>query len=287
MTELTRPIPDQSHNRKIKEGYRLHPIDREHPLFSEGIVPVTDYGLAGLSYYSQPNNTTGDPVEGVSEAIFLRKTVAEKLGYANSFLRSSDEAARLLDGRVELYLRDGLRPLSLQAYVHDVVIPNRLRAQYPDWDEERVLARRNQTIAYPNSTPESMSPHATGGVIDLNLRYTESQQLVEIAKGTADLGSDAIYPDFLENIPESDIGTLGLQRAVFERARAARRILHNVMDNPGIGEISMTVNPTETWHYGYGDQLSARVLGRAAAFYGLPDEEQLPAGVTIADYQSY
>jgi len=33
----------------------------------------------------------------------------------------------------------------------------------------------------------------------------------------------------------------------------------NLMKDASVGGISMAVNPVETWHYGYGDKLSALV----------------------------
>lgn len=42
------------------------------------------------------------------------------------------------------------------------------------------------------------------------------------------------------------------------------------MTTDEVGKIAMTGNPTETWHYSYGDQMWAILEGQDAAFYGVP-----------------
>ena len=48
-----------------------------------------------------------------------------------------------------------------------------------------------------------------------------------------------------------------------EEARTNRRLLYWVMTEAGFAN-----NPTEWWHYSWGDQLWARLMGRPHAHYG-------------------
>ena len=51
-----------------------------------------------------------------------------------------------------------------------------------------------------------------------------------------------------------------------EEARANRRILYWVMAEAGFAN-----NPTEWWHYSWGDQMWAKLRGEPAALYGACD----------------
>lgn len=269
--DLLKPIPDMEEARAVKERYRNHPVDLNHPLSVEPLVPVSDYGVDGVSYYSQPNSVTGDPVEGVTPNIFVRRTVAEKLAAANEFLLAHNGIATLYDQRVGLYVRDGFRSPVLQAYLHDTHIPRLLREQNPEWSEEQIAERRKKVIAMPAWSETSMPPHFTGGAIDVIVVGADDGEILNTGFRHVTLGENAIFTDYLERI-DAEAEGLAL-------ARYTRRILHNIMTTDKVGKIAMTGNPTETWHYSYGDQMWAIIEGREAAFYGvppvIPDELQL------------
>lgn len=265
--EVLKPIPCLDEARELKVGYRGHPIDSDHELFREPLLPISEYGVNGVNYYSQPNNATIDPVEGVTPNVFVRKTVAEKLAAANEFLVAHDGIAALFDARVELYVRDGFRSPVLQAYLHDDVIPRLIRTQQPTWSEKQVQARVGQVIAYPQWSEASMPPHFTGGAVDLSLREVDSQKLVDTGHGKAELGKEAIHTDYLEGVLRGGLAIAGLERAI-----NARRVLFNVMGSDEIGDVSMENNPTETWHYSLYDQMWGILRGHKTAFYGIPPE---------------
>src|SRR5205085_2779048 len=144
----------------------------------EDLVAIARYGLQGLSYYSQPNKTTVDPVPGVSPDIFVRRSVALKLVAVNERLLRDDKIARLLGGRVELNIREGFRSTELIAYLHGIAIPNLLRKLFPEWSEEEITARRDKTISAPEWSPTSLPPHLTGGAVDVSLQYAGTDEQV-------------------------------------------------------------------------------------------------------------
>lgn len=262
--DLLTPIPCLDAERELKPSYMGHPIDQDSPIFNEPLVPVSNYGLDGVNYYSQPNSVTGGPVEGMTPHVFVRRTVAEKLEAVNCYLLESDEVARLFDTHVQLYIRDGFRPPQLQAYLHGVYIPQLLRTQNPEWSETEVLARRDQVIARPKQDSTAVSPHATGGAVDLIIVSADDGSIINTGFHHVTLGEKAIHTDYLEGI---DVEAEDLIQAMI-----ARRIVHNVMISDEVGAINMQNNPTETWHYSYGDQMWALLGGHPAAFYGLPPE---------------
>lgn len=265
--EVLAPIPCLDDTRELKVGYRGHPIDVNHPLYAEPLVPLCDYGVEGVNYYSQPNNATIDPVEGITPNVFVRKSVAEKLSAANEYIVSSDDLASLFDARIELYVRDGFRSPVLQAHLHDIVIPQLIRNQQPEWTEKQIQARVAQVIAYPQWSETSMPPHFTGGAVDLSLRVVETKELIDTGHGKAELGKEAIHTDYLEDVVRHGLAISGLTRALH-----ARRALYNIMASNEIGGASMENNPTETWHYSMYDQMWGILGGHPAALYGIPSE---------------
>ncbi len=280
--DLLKPIPDYTRARfKKEQGYRAIPIDISNPRYTEPLVPIADYGIAGASYYSRPNFATGDPVEGVSPDIYGRKRVVEKLADVNDFLQTDDIIAFLLGGRVQLGVDDAWRDPFLQKMLRETVIPDYVRRLHADdgWTEEQVMAEAHRQIATPEWSEQSVPPHLTGGETDLTMTFLDSGELVDIAKDRRILGEDAKNPEFLEVVDENFFVVKGLGTALYRNARIARRILHNLMTTEEVGGIAAAVNPIEAWHYSYGDQLWAQVTGAPNALYGFPTV--LPDGVGL------
>jgi len=260
--DLLAPIPNLDKQRKLKLNYRDFPIDTDSPFYAEPLVTIEEYGLEGISYYSQKNNATGDPVPGVSPHIFVRKSVAKKLAAANEFLKSSAEVTELFGGTVQLNVRDGFRSPKLIALIHDTLVPNLLKRQHPDWSEEQIKERRKHIVAYPKWSKQSMPPHFTGGAVDLSLKLVGGD-LLDVGRGRAEVGKDAIFTDYLE---QHALGNKKLEKALY-----VRRILYNVLTTESVGGVAMANNPTEEWHFSLFDQMWAAVSEQPAAFYGVPE----------------
>lgn len=263
---LLQPIPDLSQARGTKVGYRDHPLLTIGTHDGEPLVAIEEYGIAGQSYYSRPNGATTDPVPGVEPTIYVRKSIAEKLERINFELQKSPEIEKLFGRKVELYVDEGYRSPGLQEKLYNDVFPYLIRQQHPDWTEKQVFARRDELSAKPpeKGTPP---PHATGAAIDVRLRYQDAELAyvpgceVDMGHGDADV-SDTANPDFFEPLKSMTMSD--------RTAQKNRRIFYWVMRGGLLGDDSgFVVNPTEWWHWSYGDQMWARLTQAPGAFYGL------------------
>lgn len=261
---LYKPVPDFDEARLLKPGYRRHAMLANGEHDEEPLVSIEEYGLAGQSYYSRPNKATSDPVPGVESTVYLRRTIAEKLAAINYELQKSDVIDKIFGGAVELYVDEGYRPPGLQQKLYEEVFPYIISQQHPDWTRAKVLRRRDELSASPpaNGTP---SPHATGAAVDVKLRYQHPDlgyvPGIEVDMGHADADTgETANPDYYEKLPA--FGIAG------QRARRNRRAFYWVMKGALNGDdTGLVVNPTEWWHWSFGDQLWARLTQSPGAFY--------------------
>jgi len=257
---LLQPIPDYTASRAQKIGYREHPLLTIGSRNSEPLVSITEYGLAGQSYYSRPNSATGKAVEGVDSRVWLRLGLAEKLADINYGLQNSTEVAELVGGAVELYIDEGFRSAELQANLYDNVFPAIIRQQNPKFTDQQVISLRDEMIAKPAGKGDSPSPHATGAAVDLRLRFKNPDTGYvagsELAMGHARANHIA-QPDYYEYTRPTD-----------KQLQANRRVFYWVMRGALLGDDSgLVVNPTEYWHWSYGDQMWAQLRHAPQAFY--------------------
>lgn len=265
---IDRPVPDLSATRRTKAAYRAYPLDVTSARNDEPLVDIAQYGIAGQSYYSRPNTATGDPVPGVAPAVLLRRSIAEKLAAINYEFQQSDELAEILHGRVELYVDEGLRSLETQHHLYNEVFPALIRAQHSTWSDAKVLERRDQLSAQPSDDPTSPSPHLTGAAVDLKLRYPQDNlgfvpHVMLPMGGGHTATSEVTNPDYFEHknsFSKDD-----------EVARRNRRIFYWVMRGALNGDdLGFAVNPTEWWHWSFGDQMWAWNTNAPQAFFSIP-----------------
>ena len=262
---LQRPIPDMTELRKVKRQYREYPRLLVGERDNEPMVSVDEFGLAGQGHYSRANSATGEAVPGVHKPVFVRQSIADKLSKINYALQVSDEVAELLGGKVELYVDEGYRSAELQAKLYNDVFPNMIRNQHPEWDEATVMKHRNQLIAEPPRPDGSPSPHLTGAAVDLTLRYAQPDLDfvfgcgVEMGRKPHQIGY-ASWPDYFEHHKPSTKQE--------REAQKNRRVFYWVMRGALLDSDSgFVVNPTEWWHWSYGDQMWAQLTEAPAAFY--------------------
>lgn len=265
---LLQPVPNMDELRERKKGYNELPIDTTHPKFSEPVVDIADYGIAGQGYYSRPNAATGEAVPSAPTNLYLRKSVAETLATINTALQNP-VLTEFFGGEVELYVEDALRPVSIQTRLHDELIPALLRKNHPDMSDDEVTERLKDIIAVPSADPNKPSPHATGGALDIILRYKQPNngyvEGTNVHVGHTDGETGArINPDYFEqNEPQTEEDRI---------AQRNRRAYYAIMTGSAFGAATGLVNnPTEWWHWGMGDQLSAKVSGESAAYYSLAE----------------
>jgi D-alanyl-D-alanine dipeptidase len=262
--ELLKPIPSYEEARKKKKAYRNYPIDTVSEIFREGVFNIQEYGIAGQSYWSRPNDVFSSPIPEAPNAIYLRRSIIEILQKAN-YILSSPEITDYFRAPVELYVEDGLRTPVYQAVLYEDAFPRNIRLNNPNWTKEQVMARRDQLIAAPAvDYLQHPTPHMTGAAVDLDIRYVQPEKNfiegvgIQLLRQNADPGISC-NPDFAED----DQNASGYDEATWLEGKNNRRVFYNLMESLG-----MQVNPTEFWHWSYGDQMWALLRNQPAAFYG-------------------
>jgi D-alanyl-D-alanine dipeptidase len=243
-----RPIGDLAEARAARQGFRQRvPISRG-ALHDEALCQAGDAGLAGINFYhSMRNPPYWRSIEGSTPKLLLRQSVAEKLKGVN---------ARLAPMGLELYLFDAWRPRAIQAYFHDIWMPEELRRRGVTLTGGALTAEIERYWAAPSADENSPAPHATGGAVDLTLRWKDGEALW--------MGS--LFDDVTALAHRDRFEQLATQGFSFsdEEARANRRLLHWLMIEEGFAG-----HPDEWWHFSWGDQLWAALTGAPAAHYGL------------------
>jgi D-alanyl-D-alanine dipeptidase len=252
------PIPDMTLLRVKRRGAREHPVDISASENFERAVDVRTVGIAGENYYHRESGNP--PYEHRAPCsipeLYVREGLVERLLHANELLASYG---------YEVFLFDAYRPVEVQNYFFDEWVPSTLRAEHPDWTEEEIDRERRRYWAKgaPSSNevdPLSPPPHATGGVLDLSLRFLETEELLFMGS-PFDAIDESSYADHFERIAMAR--TL---LASEEEALRNRRLLYWTMREAGL-----VANPNEWWHYGYGDQLSSILSGVESAVYSKMD----------------
>jgi D-alanyl-D-alanine dipeptidase len=241
------PIGDLALARARKECFREHPIATTSPAHNEPLVDVRDLGIAGENFYhSHRNPPYWRRIDGSTAALGVRRSVGEKLKRVN---------ARLEAATLELYVFDAWRPRTVQEYFHDYWMPAELRRRMPELTGDALTREVERYWAAPTREASSPAPHATGGAVDLTVRWIGAEQL-----WMGSLFDDATDISHRDRFERLDARALSFSD---EEARANRRLLHWAMIEEGFAG-----HPDEWWHFSWGDQLWAKLTGAPAAFYG-------------------
>ncbi len=232
-----------------KDGYRDHPVALRGEEQSEDCVEIRSLGIAGTNHYNSPDNPPYfEVIEGSIPELFLRHTVAEKLRAVND---------RLASEGLELWVYDAWRPIAVQNHFHDHWMPDYLKRTQPGLKGEALQTEveRYWARGAPGGVvdPSSPPPHLTGSAVDLTLR--------RIGGDTLFMGS--IFDDVTAVSNTDHFENAGSMAFSDIEARDNRRLLYWVMREEGFAN-----NPTEWWHFSYGDQMWARITGQDAAIYG-------------------
>jgi D-alanyl-D-alanine dipeptidase len=242
------PIPDQTRAILYKRGFRNHPIAVRTPEEAEPLVDARKFGLAGENWYaSQRNPPHYAPVPGSIAGLFLRRGVAERLAAVD---------ARLAPIGLRVWVFDGWRPDAVQTWFHDQWVPEQIRARKPGLLPSAVLDEVETYWSAPTVDPAHPAPHRTGGAVDLTLVWADTGEQLWMGSLFDELSPLARLDHF--EVQKSEGLTIS-----DDEARANRRFLYHLMCKAGFA-----ANPHEWWHYGYGDQMWARLTGAAAAVYG-------------------
>ena len=246
-----RPVPDLSAARLALVGYRQQAIDPDSESHAESILPAERFGLRGRNHYAHDRNPPyWRVIDGAVDALLVREGVGALLSQVD---------ARLAQQGLRLHLFDAWRPTAVQAYFHDVWMPQDVRARNPGLSDEAVMAEVRRYWAAPTSDPASPAPHNTGGAVDLTIAWEDGQPLY--MGSLFDDVTPLAHADRFERAYD-DTGSYSM-----EEARANRRLLYWVMTEAGFVGL-----PDEWWHFSYGDQMWARRTGAPAALYGAVDK---------------
>jgi D-alanyl-D-alanine dipeptidase len=246
-----RPIGDQEPARAARIGCRQRiAIRRDNELFGEPMAEAHAFGLRGENFYASAHNPPyWLKVEGATEKLLLRTSMGEKLKAVN---------ARAGQAGLELFLFDAWRPRAVQAYFHDVWMPNELRRRRPELSGAALTTEVERYWAAPSADENAPAPHATGGAVDLTLRRKDGDPLW--------MGS--LFDDVTALANRDRFENLNPENFSFsdQEAQANRRLLHWLMVEEGFAG-----HPDEWWHFSWGDQMWAAITGAPAAHYGLAD----------------
>ena len=246
-----RPIGDQAVARAARKGFRTRiSIARDNGLYGEALIDARGEGLRGENFYASDRNPPyWHRVDGATDKLLVRRSVADKLLRVNAHLEKAG---------LELFLFDAWRPRAVQAYFHDVWMPRELQRRDPDLSGARLQEEVERYWSAPSESAGSPAPHATGAAIDLTLRWKDGESLWmgSLFDDVTPLGARDRF-EFLapENFSFSD-----------REARANRRLLHWLMTEEGFAG-----HPDEWWHFSWGDQMWAALTGAGAAHYGLAE----------------
>ncbi|MET1248524.1 M15 family metallopeptidase [Sporolactobacillus sp. STCC-11] len=166
---------------------------------------------------------------GTCDDLFLRQGVAAKI---------LSIAERLPEG-ISFVLIDGWRSIQTQKFIYDRTIIQFREAGY---SEEKIKKEISDFVAFPSKDPLKPAPHYTGAAVDLTL--ANGNDWLEMGTDFDEFNQEA-YLDFYEGNENLSVNEL--------HARDNRRFLKKMMEDAGF-----THNPTEWWHYSYGDRTWAR-----------------------------
>jgi D-alanyl-D-alanine dipeptidase len=244
-----RPIGDQGPGRAARQGFRQRiAIARDNRLFAEAVVEARQAGLAGENFYASDRNPPyWHKVEGATDRLWLRRSVADRLARIN---------ARAGAAGLELFLFDAWRPRAVQAYFHDLWMPRELQRRDPALSGAALTEEVERYWAAPSDSTDSPAPHATAAAVDLTLRWRGGEQLW--MGSLFDDVTALAHRDRFENLSPENFSFSD------QEAQANRRLLHWLM-----AEENFAGHPDEWWHFSWGDQMWAALTGAPAAHYGL------------------
>lgn len=242
-----RPVPASGTLQARKSGYReTVPIEHLASLASEACMDVRDRGLRGHNFYNATHNPPYNlSVPGSISQLLLRQSVVGRLQAVDALLAPAG---------VALYVLDAWRPQAIQRFFHDSWFPAWLSARNPSLTGVELIEEVEKYWSAPTAGENSPSPHSTGAAIDLMLVSTETGHPLYMG-GIFDDLTELAWTDWFEQFEPQSMSD--------EEARGNRRLLFWAMAEAGFAN-----NPTEWWHYSWGDQMWAKLTGAPAAHYG-------------------
>lgn len=240
-------------------SYHDVPFDTMHPLASEDLVPIDEFGIASEAFYARDDGKNWpyhERIRGALDRVWVRRTVAKKLQEVNAVLE-------LLG--VELLVWDGYRPIPCQIGLWEFFHRKVLRER-PTWTSERreaaVLNYVSDPRAFDVDNPRTWPVHSTGGAVDLTFRSLVNHELAAMGAQFDSMTSRSHSAFFERQLAQGKIDSA-------DQRLLNRRLLHSAMESQDF------VNyPFEFWHFDWGDQMFVANYQRdssdqpARAWYG-------------------
>lgn len=222
------------------------PIDKNDPRGREPLVRLDSVDVAFESYYARTDGQNPPfccAIEGSRQDIWLRKSVAEKLGHVNEMLRPYE---------AELFVFDGHRTVACQQGLWNFYYA-KAKQENPSGSDQEHRRRARQFIVDPASfdenDPRTWPAHTNGAAVDLTLRDSVTKQLLDMgANFEEDSDKAASAGDFFER----ELAAAGIDENDVRLQN--RRLLNWAMTREGL------LNETAKvfWHYDWGNQIYVR-----------------------------
>lgn len=232
--------------------YQQVPIYECHELLVE--IPMECFAVESPHPYTKLAAPYGE-----KSPYYLRQGVLERLMRAQSLLQKQHPG-----WRIQIF--DAYRPIAVQQFMVDYTFQQTLAAEgLSDRDltepqRQEILAKVYQFWALPSLDPKTPPPHSTGAAVDVSL-IDAAGQVVNMGSPIDEM-SPRSYPNYYapnyyaDNSTDQalDADTTPEQRAQFHYNR---QILRSAMLAAGFEQ-----HPNEWWHFSYGDQLWAWLVGQ-------------------------
>jgi len=224
--------------------YHRIPVDTHSPLFTEALVDLSDFAIAGEPFYNISDGSNapyGQKLDGSIPKLLVRTTIARMLQEAN---------ARLAPLGLELFVWDAYRPIETQGGIW-AFFENLQRQRDPLPSEDEIYSEVIKYVSDPRSfdaeNPLTWPTHMTGASIDLTLREKGSLRLLDMG-GAFDQMDETSNTGYYETLFAK--GAIGPDH----RGLLHRRLLFHAMAITGF-----TNYPFESWHFDWGNQMNSLV----------------------------
>jgi len=241
---LNQPIPWHAHPRTALD-YKNVRVDLSDPRNGEGLVDLSEWGIAGRGYYARTDGSNAPYYRRFAaalERVMCRRSVAERLREANE---------RLLPLGVELFVLNGYRSLALQRELWAFYI-EQARERLDNPTESDCVAFAGEYCSDPRAYDESDSrtwpTHITGGAVDLTLRIRQTGEMLFMGS-VFDDSAELSHTAYFERINAGHATGHNRLPLSYTEAMRNRRLLYWAMTEAGFANY-----PYEWWHFDWGTQ---------------------------------
>ena len=197
-----------------------------------------------------PIRASDEPLVSVDGLIACDSAYGSVMRVRQSVLERLLHAQALLPDNIDLVIRDGYRSFEMQKSHFDKYL-QQIKDENPQLFGKQLEEYTAQYVSIPSKNVAAPAPHATGGAVDVMLRFRGGEYL--------HFGSD-----FDEMAPVSALNFFETNDPNSEAAHN-RRLLFSVMNRAGFAAYA-----PEWWHYNAPEtQMGAKALGFNTASFGL------------------